>query len=129
MTIGCLRNDLDEEAWDLLAPGQHWVERYLERQRFVDKSDGPLTECQGYLLTSAFARGDRETAWKFIADWNAERDRLRPKRSVSKWIPGIHFYAVDEKFDTLEEAIEHLQSKGYAYDGLRERHQYRENGG
>jgi len=33
------------------------------------------------------------------------------------------------RFDTLEEAIEYLRSKGYAYDSLRERHQYRENGG
>jgi len=58
-----LVDELDEEDRDFPAPGQHWVERYLKRQRFVDKSNGPLTEIQGYLLTSALARGDDKTAW------------------------------------------------------------------
>lgn len=122
-------DELGEDEQDYLPIGAHWVERYIKRRRFIDKSNGSLTETQGYLLTSALARGDDEAAWKFISDWNAERDRLRPKHSVSKWIPGVHYYALAEKFDTLEEAIEYLQSKGYAYGGLRERYQYREDGG
>lgn len=70
-------------------------------------------------------------AYKNIEYWNYERARSqRPKLSVSKWVPGDHFYVLDEKFRSLEDAIKHLEFKGYVFDGnVWERFQYRENGG
>lgn len=109
----------------------HLVERRLLKAKILEHSTGPLTEVQGYIIDSCIARGDLEQARKNIGYWNDERARVpRPKRGISKWIPGDHFYALGEKFRTLELAIEHLESEGFAFDGIvRERFQYRENGG
>lgn len=103
------------------------VERWLQKSRILEASVRPLTEIQGYMIDSCLNRGDIEGAKRFIQDWNATK--VKPKRDVSKWTPGDHYYALDQKFVTLEAAIEHLKAKGYEFGELRERFQYRENGG
>lgn len=109
----------------------HWVEHYIKKTKILEVSTGPLTEVQGYIIDSCLAREDFEQARKNIQYWNEERARpTRSKLSVSKWTPGDHFYVLGEKFSSLERAIKHLESNGYEFDGnVRERFQYRENGG
>lgn len=107
-----------------------FVMRHLRRERLVEKSTGPLTEIQSMILDSCLARGDIEQAEKDIADWNTQRVAAsRRTEYVSKWVPGDHYYALDQKFDTLAKAKAHLKRRGYAYGGLRERFQYRSSGG
>lgn len=103
------------------------VELWLRKSRILEDSVRPLTEVQGYIIDSCLARGDIEGAKRFIQDWNTTE--LRPKRDVSKWTPGIHYYALDKKFVSLELAIDHLKARGFEFGELRERFQYRENGG
>lgn len=116
--------DDDDDRYPI---GTHWVERVLLKSRIVSKSVRPLTMTEGYLIDSCLNRGDIEQAEKFIRDWNSTL--AKPKRCISKWIPGNHYYALSEKFNSLEDAINHLKINGFEYDGLQERFQYRENGG
>jgi hypothetical protein len=41
---------------------------------------------------------------------------------VHKFNPGQHFHVLDTKFDTLDEAIRHLEANGYQYGGLQEKY-------
>jgi hypothetical protein len=77
-------------------------------------------ECRYWMLMSAFARQDERAVRRFLDDWVA-MDR-RPKAQVSKFIPGEHYYALSEKFDTFEEAKNHLSNRGYTYAGLLEKY-------
>lgn len=76
------------------------------------------------MLVSALTRHDLESARIFLNDWTS---RL-PTALVYKWVPGDHFYALTQKFDTLSEAIHYLREAGYAYGGIRERHVYPHGG-
>lgn len=109
----------------------HWAELSMLKRRLLEEEEsGPLSEVQGYIIDSCLNRGDRDKARQMIRDWNAQRLKLsRPKLHVSKWVPGDHYYALSKKFNTLEAAIQHLEENGYQFDGLRQRFQYRENGG
>jgi hypothetical protein len=52
--------------------------------------------------------------------------RPKPKRSsISKWVPGDHYYALGVKFDTYAEAKNYLASQGYECLGLIEQYTYR----
>lgn len=103
------------------------VELWMAKSKVLENSNGPLSEVQGYIIDSCLARGDFDKAHQLIKDWNSRS--TRPVNYVSKWIPGNHFYALNAKFDAIEDAISHLEAAGYRYGGLRERFQYRENGG
>ena len=63
-------------------------------------------------------------------DWEGVRKQLeyRSKKKVAsatKFIPGKHFHALGKRFATLNEAIEHIEEKGFRYNGLREHFVYR----
>lgn len=60
----------------------------------------------------------------FVNDWSKRSNK--PGCGVFKFNPGEHYHCLNEKFDTLDEAIANLKTKGYAYSGLTERHVYRE---
>jgi len=75
------------------------------------------------MLLSAFARKDSPAIRVFINDWS--KHNSRPGCTVSKFIPGQHYHCLGAKFDTLQEAIDHLKASGYVYDGLTEKHVYR----
>lgn len=74
------------------------------------------------MLRSAFARHDRRAVVRMVKDWTTPRGRRTA--SVTKWVPGDHFYALDEKFDSLEAARSHLRKNGYEYEGLTETRMY-----
>lgn len=105
----------------------HPVELHIAKSRIVSESNAPLSEVQSYIIDSCLNRGDEAAAKVFINDWN--QSRSRPIRDVSKWIPGEHFYALDKKFSSLDEAIGYLGENGFSFGTLRERFQYRESGG
>jgi hypothetical protein len=79
------------------------------------------------MLVSAFKRGDERTVLMYLDDW-PKMDR-RPRVTVSKFTPGNHYHVLSVKFDTLEEAQQHLLSKGYQFGGLVEKHVYATEGG
>jgi hypothetical protein len=60
-----------------------------------------------------------------LNDWNGQAPD-RPGVRVSKFVPGEHFHVLNEKFLSLDDAIKHLKSKGYEYDGLDEKFVYPE---
>lgn len=107
-----------------------WVERRIQMSRLLEDSTGPLTDVQYWILKTHLDNGDEAEAKKFIQDWNATRDRKTPEADISKWLPGAHFYALDRKFATLDEATGYLKERGFRFSGnVRERFAYRESGG
>lgn len=84
---------------------------------------GHWAEVRYWMLVSCFARQDAKTVRIYLTDWKVQ-DR-RPKAKVSKFVPGQHYHVLNVKFDTLDEAMEHLRRKGYEYGGLSETHVYR----
>lgn len=88
--------------------------------------DGCRWETRVGLLLSAMARGDFAGCRRFVNDWRYYRPDRRPAAVVAKWIPGDHYHALNERFDTLEEAVAHLERNGYRFDGLRERFVYKD---
>ena len=78
------------------------------------------------LVLSALRRQDANAVRVFVNDWS--NSTRRPHRPVFKWIPGDHFYALEEKFDTLEEAKNYLNVHGYDFESLVERHVYMRDG-
>ena len=70
------------------------------------------------LLRSAMCRRDVEAVRIFLHDW-LYLD-ARPGQCAYKYVPGEHFYALNTKFNTLNEAISHLTARGYRYAGLHE---------
>jgi hypothetical protein len=80
------------------------------------------------LIRSALNRHDEDAVRVFVNDW-ADMGIRGPKSAmVSRWVPGDHFYALDEKFESLYEAIQHLKNNGYKYSGITERHVYKHDG-
>jgi hypothetical protein len=81
--------------------------------------DTPLTEVQRYIILSCLARGDETEAMELLIDWMPNRYRC-----IYKWIPGNHYYALNEKFNTLQEAKDHLRNFGYQFKCLIEQRIY-----
>lgn len=87
-----------------------------------------LKRCDSFVkwnvLVSCFARGDVDKARKLLDSWAGGG---RPRSAwVSKFTPGSHYYTCDHKFDTLEEALDHIREAGMRFAGLKESHVYRE---
>lgn len=80
-----------------------------------------LTEVQACIIDSCLQRGDTQHAQQLLGDWNIA---AKPKAHVTKWNPGTHYYALDTKFDTFQEARKHLERNSYECLGLRERFIY-----
>lgn len=93
------------------------IEKVLFKERLIQKAEYQLSEVQGYLLDSCIARGDIQAARHFVQDWTPET--LRSPAYVSKWQPGTHYYALDSKFATLDEAMRHIERSGYRYAGFK----------
>jgi hypothetical protein len=118
------RRTLDDhkEAWLSLGSRHGGV--------FAEKAVGellrgvPWAEAHWWLLRSAMARGDKEACRMFVNDWSG-RTTARPPRAVWKFVPGDHYYALDQKFDSLTEARRHLERHGFSYGGLQEKHAYK----
>lgn len=83
-------------------------------------------ECHYWMLRSAFARQDKEAVRKFLGDWKS-RNR-KPVAEVFKFVPGEHYHVLSRKFDTLDDAMNHLRDRGYRYGGLFEKHVYAKEG-
>ncbi len=118
LTSEQVREPLDEESEGLIALGflgspfnSYAAGRLLSR-------NSCWSECRYWMLVSALNRHDRVTARIYLHDWPAQ-DR-KPKAKVSKFVPGDHWHVLGTKFDTLQEAIGYLQSRGYVYAGFSE---------
>lgn len=62
------------------------------------------------MVESALARRDKVAAIQYLIDW----DLVRAKHTrISKFEPGDHYYVLDTKFDTMEEAVEHARQHGF----------------
>lgn len=110
---------------------QEWIALGLLGGRFAEHAAGMLRrsswgDAYFWCLVSAFNRHDREAAERFVRDWKNESFRRKKRANVSKWIPGSHYYALDQKFDTLAEAKEHLRDNGYEFGSLIETRVYGE---
>lgn len=68
------------------------------------------TELQQLTVESALARGDTAQARAYLEDWEHIAKRYT---RVSKYEPGDHYYVLDTKFESLEEAIEHARELGW----------------
>jgi hypothetical protein len=71
-----------------------------------------IPEVQRLMIMSALARGDRRSAEIYFIDTLAGQKGRKVIR-VSKFSPGQHFYVGREKFDSLEAAQKHAESRGY----------------
>ena len=56
------------------------------------------------------ANGDEEAASKLLDDWMRSNGKLSAK--VSRYVPGLHFHALNEKFPTYEAAAAHIRLHG-----------------
>lgn len=79
------------------------------------------SETHYWMLYSALNRQDKRTARIYLGDWSGRRERTA---RVSKFVPGDHYHALGEKFGTLAEAIQHLETCGYRFGGLHESYFY-----
>jgi len=79
------------------------------------------------MVLSALAREDERAVRIYVNDWSATACK-KPQRSIFKWIPGDHFYALEDKFDTLDEAKQHLKRHGYECGPVVEQHVYAQGG-
>lgn len=102
-------------GWDAL---EEAVWREVLKRALVEKTPRPLTEVQSYILDSCLQRDDLATAKQFLTDWTTPAPE-KPGAYVSKWVPGSHYYALDTKFATLEQAREHLERNGHTYLGFK----------
>jgi len=82
---------------------------------FWDDNPGYVPEIVRLLVESALARGDLSQAEMFVRDYKAT-ERL-PQVQISRFVPGDHFYVLDTKFATLEEAKQHARANGYRVAG------------
>lgn len=119
----------DEKEWWIPLAGLG--EPFISRVASALISGLPLDALVGWetrywMVYSALARGDANTARMYVNDWS--RPRLRPSEVVSRFVPGDHYHAMGERFETLDEAIRHLRLKGRTYAGLKEVHVYAREG-
>lgn len=85
-----------------------------------------LTEIQQYIIQSCLARNDKESALQYIKDW---KESYKLKGSfIYKWIPGSHYYCLDKKFNTIEEAKKHLEDNFILFYGLQYKYIYNSQG-
>ena len=77
-----------------------------------------LSEVQRYILASYPCQSSRKHREQMLIDWGLMIDKKKEKAYISKYVPGIHFYALDEKFLTYSQALEHLEKNGYKCAGL-----------
>lgn len=107
------------------------LRKHLFWHRMRDKGlNIATTEVQGYIIDSCLARFDEATAERLIRDWTEEKFKVKAKPTayVSKFQPGSHYYALDQKFDSEFAAREHLQRNGYECLGLNVKYVYTRQG-
>ncbi len=64
-----------------------------------------------YMVDSALAREDEAKAESYVHDWlNSGKAHFV---QISKFVPGVHFYVLGKKFDTIIEAKDHATKLGY----------------
>lgn len=116
----------DNTVRELVAVAQHGCQFREYAAGMLLAHAGCYGPARREILVSCMARGYHEwpAVAQFLRDWCAQ-DR-RPSREVTKFVPGDHYYALDQKFNSLSSAIDHLQASGYRYSGLREKHVYTE---
>ncbi len=56
-----------------------------------------------------------------VEEFDAMISRARAQLLAMGFVPGDHYHCLNVKFDSLEEAIKHLESQGYRYGGYQER--------
>jgi len=85
---------------------------YIHCRDFWDRAEclDRLTDVQQWMCESALARGDRRQAWAYLREWRAISSRTV---RISKFDPGDHFYVLDVKFNSYEEAHAHAEDQGY----------------
>ncbi len=81
-------------------------------------SDVYLSDVQSLMFRFAVQRGDEKYAEQLLVDWGFKKKVKQVY--ITKWIPGRHYYALDEKFNTYGDAISHLESEGYESLGVKE---------
>lgn len=84
------------------------------------------TEVQGYIIDSCLARYDEAQAEQLLRDWCGARKR--PAEYIHRFQPGSHYHVLDEKFDTENEAREHLRKLGYDCLGVNVKYVYTRQG-
>ena len=119
----------DEKEWWI--PLAHNGEPFISRVAYELTRGLPYDpfvgwETRYWMVYAALARQDYDCARQYVHDWS--RPKLRPSEVVSKFVPGDHYHTLGDKFDTLDEAIQHLKRNGRAYAGLKEVHVYAREG-
>lgn len=70
-----------------------------------------------YMLRSAIVRQDIRNVSNYLQDWGG---RYRTC-AITKFSPGKHWYALNERFNSHAEAVEYASSKGYKVSGVKEK--------
>lgn len=68
------------------------------------------TEVQQCLIESMLVRRDKGKAYQALVDWKLMTSK---HTRISKYEPGSHFYVLETKFDSYDEAVHHAREHGY----------------
>jgi hypothetical protein len=93
---------------------------WLERHHFP-----ALTEVQQMIIDARLVMEDLETAEELLHDWRPE-----VYATITKFVPGEHYYVLGQKFATMEAAQEYAEEQGkIPLDGVQETFVYTTEGG
>lgn len=122
------RLDDEKESWLAVCiyGGPFIARAAAEITRGLPYNPAVSFEIRYYLVYSALCRGDLNAARVFVNDWSKYRGK--PTAVVHKWIPGDHYHALNQQFDTLDAAKAYIERSGYKYGGYEERHVYQRDG-
>lgn len=107
--------------------GRNFAE-YAARNLLHGVSTGQLWDIHWACLLSAFAREDADAIRVRINDLKYWKPNQKPTARVTKFVPGQHFHALNEKFLKLDDAIAHVRNNGYEYGGFEEQQAFPEGG-
>lgn len=128
MTSKPAKLDDEKESWIPLAHnGEPFISR-VASELIRGLPYDPLVgwETRYWMVYSALARQDYDCTRRYVHDWSEPKSRS--SEVVSKFVPGDHYHALGERFDTLDEAIHYLKSNGRIYGGLKEVYVYPKEG-
>jgi hypothetical protein len=138
------QNRLPKKVEDLIRQAMCSRQRYASEPRLGsffmwDALDQLISLCDFKTKEAAEAR-----SWMLIAHINTEdtqgfrshinywfdweRQCPRGIQNVSKFIPGQHFHTMGTKFDSLAEAVEHIEKNGGMLGRIIEQHFYSNEG-
>lgn len=97
---------------------------------YFDRDAKNAYEARRWMLISHINTEDKP-GFRSLCNYWWDWDRLFGSRrgkimNVTKYVPGDHFHAVNERFDTLNDAVRYIREQGYTFGRFDEVHIYKE---